>query len=85
MQVKTLLKEVGGDINLQEKDSDSHTALHHAVMAGHMDIVALLVDMHRKFGVSVDVADKLGLTPYLHAKRLGYRSVCFLSLSSSSV
>ena len=75
MQVKALLKEVAGDINLQEKDNEGHTALHYAVMAGHMDIVVALVDMHRKFGVSVDVADKMGLTPYLHAKRLGYRLV----------
>ncbi|KAK7111792.1 uncharacterized protein [Littorina saxatilis] len=74
-QIKVLLNEVGGDLNLQDKDNDSYTALHHAVMAGHITIVTLLVDMHRKFGISVDVPDKMGLTPYLHAKRLGYRDV----------
>nr|KAG5709835.1 hypothetical protein BaRGS_032659 [Batillaria attramentaria] len=74
-QVKTILDELGGEIDLNYKDTDGHTALHHAVMAGNMNIVQVLVDMYRKFGVNVDVPDKLGLTPYLHAKRLGYRDV----------
>ncbi|KAL8588990.1 hypothetical protein ACOMHN_065772 [Nucella lapillus] len=74
-QVETLLTEVAADLDLREKDNSSHTALHHAVMAGHLPVVRLLVDIHRKFGVTVDMADRLGLTPYLHAKRLGYREV----------
>ena len=74
-QVQALLQEVAGDLDLQAKDGESHTALHHAVMAGHLPLVTVLVHMHRKYGVSVDVPDRLGLTPYLHAKRLGYRWV----------
>ena len=68
-----MLDEVSGDLNLHDKDNESNTALHYAVMGGLADIVKVLVDVYRKFGVSVDIADRMGLTPYLHAKRLGYR------------
>ncbi|XP_076458392.1 uncharacterized protein LOC143292094 [Babylonia areolata] len=74
-QVRTLLREVGGDVELGAKDKDMYTALHYAVMEGHMPVVILLVAAHRKFGVSVDMPDKMGLTPYNHAKRLGFREV----------
>lgn len=75
LQVEDLLQELAGEVDLGDKDADGYTALHYAVMGGHLDLVRTLVEMHRRFGVSVDVADKLGLTPYLHAKRLGHREV----------
>ncbi|RUS81074.1 hypothetical protein EGW08_011160 [Elysia chlorotica] len=74
-QVKTLLEETAGDINLSEKDGEGYTALHHAVKIGNLPIAQSLVDYHVRFGVSVDLPDKMGLTPYIHARRLGYRDV----------
>lgn len=74
-EVKTLLEETAGDIKLSEKDGEGYTALHHAVKIGSLPIVQSLVDYHVKFGVSVDLPDKMGLTPYIHARRLGYRDV----------
>ncbi|XP_076442133.1 uncharacterized protein LOC143281079 [Babylonia areolata] len=86
-QVEVLLREVAADLDLRDRDLGSYTALHHAVMAGHLPVVTLLVDIHRKFGVTVDLADNLGLTPYLHAKRLGYREVaeCLHSKGQASL
>ncbi|GFR72117.1 ankyrin repeat domain-containing protein 50 [Elysia marginata] len=74
-EVKTLLEETAGDIKLSEKDGEGYTALHHAVKIGNLPIVQNLVDYHVKFGVPVDLPDKMGLTPYIHARRLGYRDV----------
>ncbi|XP_012943692.1 uncharacterized protein LOC101851370 [Aplysia californica] len=74
-QVTTLLEETAGDMNLQDKDSEGYSALHHAVRVGSRAIVDTLVDYHVRFGISVDQVDNLGLTPYLHARRLGYRDV----------
>lgn len=69
------MEETAGDIDLTEKDDDGYTALHHAVKIGNAPIVDKLVEFHSRFGVTVDSPDKLGLTPYLHARRLGYRDV----------
>ena len=74
-QVKTLLEETAGDIKLSEKDGEGYTALHHAVKIGNLQMVQNLVDYHVKFGIPVDIPDKMGLTPYIHARRLGYRDV----------
>ena len=70
-----LLEETAGDIKLSETDGEGYTALHHAVKIGSLPIVQTLVDYHVKFGVTVDIPDKMGLTPYIHARRLGYRDV----------
>ncbi|GFN96372.1 ankyrin repeat domain-containing protein 50 [Plakobranchus ocellatus] len=74
-EVQTLLEETAGDIKLSEKDGDGFTALHHAVKIGSLPIVQNLVNYHVRFGITVDLPDKMGLTPYIHARRLGYRDV----------
>lgn len=38
-------------------------------------MVEILLKFHSRFGVTVDVTDNLGLTPYLHARRLGYKEI----------
>ena len=51
------------------------TALHHATIQGHLEVVRLLVSVMDKYRLSVDITDKQGLTPFIYAKRLGYFSV----------
>lgn len=61
-----------GEFDFHEKDRDGMTALHLATQSGHTEVVRSLVREMTKYGTTVDVPDNLGLTPYLHARRLGY-------------
>ena len=74
-QVVVILQILNGDYDLREQDVDGMTCLHHATQSGHTDVVRTLAQEFRRFRLSVDIADKLGLTPYLHAKRLGYTEI----------
>ncbi|XP_022315067.1 uncharacterized protein LOC111119305 [Crassostrea virginica] len=74
-QVDSLLQILYGDHDLADKDTEGMTVLHHATHGGHARIVRRLVEEFRRFRLSVDVHDNLGLTPYLHAKRLGYKDI----------
>jgi hypothetical protein len=74
-QVELLLEVLSGDHDLTDKDAEGMTVLHHATQGGHVTIVRRLVEEFRRFRLSVDVHDNLGLTPYLHAKRLGYKEI----------
>lgn len=74
-QVELLLEVLNGDHDLTDKDTEGMTVLHHATQGGHVIIVRRLVGEFRRYRLSVDVYDNLGLTPYLHAKRLGYKEI----------
>ena len=56
------------------------TALHHATIQGHIEIVRLLIDLINKYHLMVDMPDKQGLTPYIYAKRLGFYAISELLL-----
>ena len=71
-QVNLLLDTFMGEFDFHEKDKDGMTPLHLATQAGHSEVVKSLVREMRKYGTTVDIPDNLGLTPFLHAKRLGY-------------
>lgn len=71
-QTNLLLDMFMGEFNFHDKDRDGMTPLHLATQTGHTEVVKALVREMIKFGTSVDVPDNLGLTPFLHAKRLGY-------------
>ena len=73
--MKSLLEETAGELDLTDCDTDGFTALHLAVRAGHLQVVEHLVNLHLRFGVTVDTVDNLGLTAYLHARRLGYKDI----------
>jgi hypothetical protein len=71
-QANILLDNFMGEFDFHEKDREGMTALHLATQAGRTEIVKTLVREMTKYGTSVDVPDNIGLTPYLHAKRLGF-------------
>lgn len=71
-QADMLLDSYMGEFNFHEKDKEGMTAIHLATQGGHTEIVKSLVREMTRYGTTVDVPDNMGLTPYLHAKRLGY-------------
>ena len=79
-QVERLIDYTLGEIDLMRGDLAGQTALHHAVIQGHRDIVQLLVSELRKYRLNVDVADKYGLTPYMYARRLGHAHIAQMLL-----
>ena len=52
-----------------------YTALHHAALGGHYDIARMLIGMMQRYHLAVDMYDREGLTPYIHARRLGHHSI----------
>lgn len=74
-ELQALLDMFIGELNLLEKDFNGMTPLHHSCQIGNEEIVTILCKECRRYRLSVDVHDKLGLTPYLHAKRLGYQKI----------
>lgn len=74
-ELQMLLDMFIGELDLLEKDFNGMTPLHHSCQIGNEEIVTILCKECRRYRLSVDVHDKLGLTPYLHAKRLGYQQI----------
>jgi ankyrin repeat protein len=64
--VRELLQQPGANINWQDPDSQSRTALHRACQYGHLDVVKLLVE----YGASIEATDEKGMTPLLQAAGL---------------
>lgn len=57
------------------------TALHYATVERHLDVVRLLVSAMNKYHLSVDISDNNGMTPYIHANRLGFYDIVELLLA----
>ncbi|XP_020898667.1 uncharacterized protein LOC110237426 [Exaiptasia diaphana] len=57
------------DFNLNAKDDDGNTALSHASAIGNVQVVQNIVRALRRYGLSVDVANKEGLTPLMIAAK----------------
>ena len=79
-QVQMILQTTMGEIDLMRPDGQGNTPLHHATKAGHPQLVRMLVDLMNKYRLSVDVCDNAGLTPYIHARRLGHHLVADILL-----
>ena len=69
-QVQFILDAVMGEIDLQRRDLEGMTPLHHAVIGGHTKVTEILVAKLVRYCLSVDIADDNGLTPYIYARRL---------------
>lgn len=74
-QAKQLLRLRHGDINFLRKDNDGNTGLHYIVKARMMDLTSAVVKCMQRFGISVDIPDSNGVTPCIHARRLGYSEI----------
>ena len=70
--VATLLEYADVDIDLNKSDINGQTALFHAVSSGNAATVKMLVNALQKYGLSVDIPDSSGVSPLMHANRLGY-------------
>jgi 6-pyruvoyl-tetrahydropterin synthase len=73
--VQLLLANAGGEINWRSFDVRGRTILHQAVESNNVSIVEALVTVMNHYGVTVDIPDKNGLSPYLLATKLHLRDI----------
>ena len=74
-EIKIIFESYMGEFDFHQRDKGGMTPLHLAACAGHADVVRNIVKEMVRYGMTVDVTDYLGLTPYLHAKRMGYDDI----------
>ncbi|CAF3938590.1 unnamed protein product [Rotaria magnacalcarata] len=76
--VQLLLANAGGEIDWRSWDAHGRTILHQAVETNNVPIVEALIIVMNHYGVSVDIPDKHGLTPYLLATKLHLRDMALI-------
>ena len=74
-QVRQVLEESQGEIDLCQADNEDKTALHLAAIEGHADVVQTLVDVTLGYGLSIDLVDGHGMSAYLYSRRHGHVGV----------
>ena len=72
------IKKCQMDIDYTTADANLDTPLMHAVRAESEEMVREILKVHAKFGISVDVQNKDGLTPYAEAVRLDFPEIAKL-------
>lgn len=75
VELQFLLHMFSGELDIFQKDFAGMTTLHYACQSGNAKIVSILCQECRKYGLSVDVHDSLGVTPYLNANKMGYHEI----------
>ncbi|UJR26047.1 hypothetical protein I4U23_007393 [Adineta vaga] len=78
--VQLLLANVSGEIDWRAYDMRGRTILHQAVEANNVAILEALINVMNHYGVSVDIPDRNGLTPYLLATKLHLREMAQILL-----
>ena len=73
--VQLLLANAGGEVAWRAFDQRDRTILHQAVESNNIQILEALITVMNHYGVSVDIPDKTGLTPYLLATKLHLRDM----------
>ena len=68
--VQLLLANAGGEVDWRAFDKRGRTILHQAVEGNNLPIIEALIRVMSHFGVSVDIPDRSGLTPFLLATKL---------------
>ena len=68
--VQLLLANAGGEVDWRAFDKRGRTILHQAVEGNNLPIIEALIRVMLHFGVSVDIPDQSGLTPFLLATKL---------------
>ena len=74
-QVTKLLKFAPGGFDLCRHDKAGLTSLHYATLNGNINMVTALVKEFTKYGLSVDEEDITGMTPLMHAQKLGFDDI----------
>ena len=75
VELQFLLRTFTGELDILQKDFAGLTALHYACQSGNANMVSSLCKECRRYGISVDVHDSQGITPYLHANKMGYHKI----------
>lgn len=65
-----IFDEINGEIDWRALDKQGRTILHQAVELNSLTMIEPMIDIMIHYGISVDVVDKNGLTPYLFALKL---------------
>ncbi len=78
--VQLLLANISGEIDWRSFDVHGRTILHQAVESNNVAILEALMNVMNHYGVSVDIPDKNGLTPYLLATKLHLREMAQILL-----
>jgi len=73
--VQLLLANAGGEVDWRSFDARGRTILHQAVESNNVAILEALITVMNHYGVSVDIPDKNGLSPYLLATKLHLREM----------
>lgn len=73
-----LLELLDGEVDFHATDDDGAIYLHHAVTSGQMSVVELVLGWMLRLQIPVDVPNRLGLTPYILARKLGFASIAEL-------
>ena len=73
--VRTLVGELGVNVNANDIGKFGKTALHRACVKGHCAMVRVLV---KELGADVNVLDRTGGTPLCDAARHGHEAACVL-------
>lgn len=63
------------EYNFSHRDCDGLTVLHHASVNNMERLVQTIIQRLSRYFMSMDIADKLGDTPYIHAKRNGNETI----------
>lgn len=79
--VQLLLANSGGEVDWRSFDIRGRTILHQAVESNNVSILEALINVMNHYGVSVDIPDQNGLTPYLLAIKLHLREMAQILLN----
>lgn len=71
-EMALVLAEGTSGLDLCRRDGRGFTCLHYAAMSGNKDTCKLLCEAIHRVGLSVDIPNNQGFTPFILAKRLGH-------------
>jgi ankyrin repeat protein len=72
--IEVVKQHLSAGTNVDEKNLNDMTPLHHALEGGHKEIAELLIEK----GVDVNAKDSYGMTPLYYAATWGYKEIAEL-------
>lgn len=79
-----LLNMTLGDLDLLRHDTEGATVLHYISLNGYVAILQVLLPYILKYKLDVDTKDGEGMTPYIYAKKLGYKDIADMLLEAGA-